>query len=146
MNKKDESAKQELEFFLEKFGTVKFTRYDREIKAGKLSSDWRTLPYRININCEYISPLYKKYEKAVSPGVSPMTDAQRYDFECIVITAAKKRISSDEKYREVERAIEQISADSGDYIPYDFNKDCLFPVRALNTIYEGNIKSIVTEE
>lgn len=145
MNKKEEITKREREFFLEKFGTLKFTRFDPEIKAGKLSKEWNCPPYRINILAEYIKPLYEMYVKKVSPGVSPITDAQRFDFERIIILIAQRRISADEKIQAAKNTINQISLDSGEYVPYKFNPKCLFPLRAIGTIYQGSLKGIDVE-
>lgn len=142
MNERELAERQN---FLNKFGTLKFTRFDPEIAAGKLGKSWSCLPYKINIMCNYIKPLYELYERKVSPGLYPITDAQRFDFECIVISNAKKCISPNEKIEAARREIERISAENGDYIPYSFAPQCLFPVRAFGTIYQGSLKSIDIE-
>lgn len=135
----------ERQTFLEKYGTLKFTRFDPEIAAGKLNKSWNCPPYKINITCEYIKPLYELYKRKVSPISGPMTDAQRYDFECIIIINAKKDMPPEEKINAAKLEIERISPYNGDYIPYSFNERFLFPIRALNTEYQGCLKGIDIE-
>lgn len=129
--------------YLDKYGTLKFTRFDPDIKAGKLPKDkWQVPPYKINISCDYIKPLYEKYKRIVSPNCNILTDAQRYDFECIIKLVALQDLSPDEKIKKAEHDIALIKENEFDYIPYAHNQRCLFPLRALGTIYQGSIKSI----
>ena len=131
---------EEKQLIKEKYGTLMFTRYDPEIAAKELSKEWGTLPkYRININCGYIKPLYKKYKRIVSPVVGPVTDAQRFDFESIIITVSLMDKSPEEKLKIADERIESIKENKWDYVPYSWNKSCLCPLWAVgNTGAEIN--------
>lgn len=139
-NNKKKTIFEERQEFIDKYGTVKFTRFDPEIKAERIDRErWSGCPpYRINILCDYIRPLYERYKRLVSPGVGPLSDAQRYDFECIIILAAKEDMPPDEKIKLAERQIDSIKENPWDYLPNTAAKiRDLYPTRANGTIYEG---------
>lgn len=145
---KEKTIFEERQDFIDKYGTVKFTRFDPEIKAERFDQQkWPGCPpYKINILCDYIRPLYERYKKIVAPGVGPMSDAQRYDFECIIILAAKADMPPDEKIKTAERQIDSIKENPWDYLPNTAETTRnLYPVRADGTIYEGAHKYLVKE-
>ncbi len=139
---------EERQRFIDKYGTVKFTRFDPEIKAGKLDRErWAGgPPYRINILCDYIRPLYERYKKIVAPGIGPLSNAQRYDFECIIMLNAKADMPPDQKIKEAERQIDSIKENAWEYLPNTATPARnLYPVRADGTIYEGSHKYLAKE-
>lgn len=130
----------ERQMFIDKYRSLKFTRFDPGIAAGKLGNDWKIPRYKINITCEYIKPLYEKYKKIVSPGINTITDAQRYDFECIIMQIALMDMPPEDKISAADKQINNIKNNTHDYVPYSFNENCKYPIRAIGTIYQGNIK------
>lgn len=148
MKDKRKSFFEERREILKKYGTLKFTRFDPKIKAGRLDpKKWPGVkPHKININCEYINPLYERYRQIVAPGFGPtMCEAQDYDFECIIIMIAKLDLPPDEKIKMAEREIDSIMENNHDYLPTIGIRRDLYPVRAIGTIYEGSRKYVASE-
>ena len=82
----------------------------------------------------------------MSPGVGPLSDAQRYDFECIIMLNAKADMPPDQKIKEAERQIDSIKENPWEYLPnMSATVRDLYPTRANGTIYEGLHKFVAKE-